>query len=126
MNSNKTKKTVIIGATTNPSRYAYLAAGMLTEYQHEIIPIGIKKGEVYGKPILDIYQRPEVADVDTITLYIGPRHQPEHYQYILGLKPKRVIFNPGTENPEFQKMIEASGAEAWEACTLVLLRSGQY
>jgi uncharacterized protein len=126
MSSPKTKKTVIIGATPNPSRYAYLAAGMLTEYQHEIVPIGIKKGEVFGKPILNIYQRPAVEDVDTVTLYIGVQHQPEHYQYILGLKPKRVIFNPGTENPEFQKMIEASGAEAWEACTLVLLRSGQY
>ncbi len=126
MSSNKSKKTVIIGATTNPSRYSYLAAGMLTEYQHEIVPIGIKKGEVYGKPILDIHQRPVVDGVDTVTLYLGPRHQPEHYQYILGLKPKRVIFNPGTENPEFQKMIEAAGAEAWEACTLVLLRSGQY
>jgi predicted CoA-binding protein len=120
------KKTVIIGATTNPSRYAYLAAGMLTEYHHEIIPIGIKKGEVFGQPILDIAQRPSVSDVDTVTLYIGPQHQPEHYDYILGLKPKRVIFNPGTENYVFEKMIEESGAEALEACTLVLLRSNQY
>jgi uncharacterized protein len=126
MSNAKTKKTVIIGATTNPSRYAYLAAGMLTEYHHEIIPVGIKKGEVYGKQILDIHQRPSVSDVDTITLYIGPQHQPEHYDYIMSLKPKRVIFNPGTENPEFEKIIEESGAEAWEACTLVLLRSGQY
>jgi predicted CoA-binding protein len=120
MANTKMKKTVIIGATNNPSRYAYLAAGMLSEYKHEFIPLGIKKGEVYGKPIVDIYQRPEISDVDTVTLYIGPRH------HILGLKPKRVIFNPGTENPEFEKMIEDSGAEAWEACTLVLLRSGQY
>jgi len=126
MSTNKTKKTVIIGATPNPSRYAYLAAGMLNEYQHEIIPIGIKKGEVYGASILDINRRPPVSDVDTITLYIGPRHQPEHYDYILSLKPKRVIFNPGTENPEFEKMVKESGAEALEACTLVLLRSGQY
>lgn len=126
MSITKTKKTVIIGATTNPARYAYLAAGMLTEYHHQIIPVGIKKGEVYGKPILDIHQRPSVSDVDTITLYIGPQHQPEHYDYIMSLKPKRVIFNPGTENPEFEKIIEESGAEAMEACTLVLLRSGQY
>lgn len=126
MEKNKTKKTVIIGATTNPSRYAYVAAGMLTEYKHEIVPIGIKRGEVYGTAILDINQRPSVSDVDTVTLYIGPQHQPQHYDYILGLKPKRVIFNPGTENPEFEKMVEESGAEAWEACTLVLLRSGQY
>jgi len=85
-----------------------------------------KKGEVYGVPILDIYQRPPISDVDTVTLYIGPQHQPEHYEYILSLKPRRVIFNPGTENPEFEKMIEESGAEATEACTLVLLRSDQY
>ena len=126
MEMNKTKKTVIIGATTNPGRYAYVAAGMLTEYQHEIIPIGIKKGEVYGTSILDVYQRPPISDVNTVTLYIGPQHQPEHYDYIMSLKPKRVIFNPGTENPEFEKMVEESGAEALEACTLVLLRSGQY
>lgn len=120
------KKTVIIGASTNPSRYAYLAAGMLKENKHEIIPIGIKKGEVYGKQILPINERPAVNDVDTVTLYIGPRHQPEHYDYILSLKPKRVIFNPGTENEEFEKLIEQAGTEALEACTLVLLRSGQY
>lgn len=120
------KKTVIIGATTNPSRYAFIAAGMLKEYKHEIVPIGIKKGEVYGRQILPINDRPEVKDVDTVTLYIGPQHQPEHYEYILSLKPKRIIFNPGTENEEFEKLIEEAGSEALEACTLVLLRSGQY
>lgn len=120
------KKTVIIGATTNPSRYAYIAAGMLTEYKHEIVPIGIKKGAVYGRQILPINDRPDVNNVDTVTLYIGPRHQPEHYDYILSLKPKRIIFNPGTENKEFEKLIEEAGSEALEACTLVLLRSGQY
>jgi predicted CoA-binding protein len=120
------KKTVIIGATINPSRYAYVAAGMLTERKHEIVPIGIKKGDVYGKQILSIHDRPDVKDVDTVTLYIGPRHQPEHYDYILSLKPRRIIFNPGTENEEFEKLIEETGAEALEACTLVLLRSGQY
>lgn len=120
------KKTVIIGATTNPGRYAYLAAEMLTKYNHEIVPVGIKQGVVFGKEILSIQSRPAIPDVDTITLYIGPQHQPEHYDYLLSLRPKRVIFNPGTENPEFEKLIEDSGAEAWQACTLVLLRSGQY
>lgn len=120
------KRTVIIGATTNPSRYAYLAAEMLTEYKHEIVPVGIKSGVVLGKEILPIQSHPFIQDVDTITLYIGPQHQPEHYEYLLSLKPKRVIFNPGTENSEFEKMVEDSGAEAWQACTLVLLRSGQY
>jgi len=120
------KKTVIIGATTNPSRYAFLAAGMLTEYKHDIVPIGIKKGEVYGQQILSIYEHPAVKDVDTVTLYIGPHHQPEHYDYIMSLNPKRVIFNPGTENQEFENELEKKGVEAIEACTLVLLRSGQY
>lgn len=120
------KKTVIIGATTNPGRYAYLAAEMLTEYKHEIVPVGIKSGVVLGKEILPIQSQPHIEGVDTITLYIGPQHQPEHYEYLLSLKPKRVIFNPGTENAEFEKMVEEAGAEAWQACTLVLLRSGQY
>ncbi len=120
------KKTVIVGATTNESRYAYMAAEMLTNYQHEIVPIGIKKGEVMGQTILDIKSKPIIGEVDTVTLYIGPQHQPEHYSYLLSLKPKRFIFNPGTENPEFEKMVEQSGAEAIEACTLVMLRTGQY
>jgi uncharacterized protein len=101
MQESMSKKTVIIGATTNPSRYAYLAAGMLTEYKHPIIPVGIKQGEVYDEKILPINDRPVIEGVDTVTLYIGPQHQPEHYDYILSLKPKRVIFNPGTENDEF-------------------------
>lgn len=120
------KKTVIIGATTNTGRYAFLAARMLTDYNHEIVPVGIKDGAVLGKEILDIFQKPPVKDVHTVTLYIGPQRQPEHYNYILSLKPKRIIFNPGTENDEFERLAEAQGIEALEACTLVMLRSGQY
>ena len=119
-------KTVIVGATPNPSRYAYIAADMLTEYEHEIVPIGIKKGEVFGKEILNIRERPEIDNVDTITLYIGPVHQPEWYNYLISLKPKRIIFNPGTENPEFEKLAIANNIEPIEACTLVMLRTGQY
>ena len=120
------KKTVIIGATNNPSRYAYLAAQMLDQYTHEFVPVGIRKGEVFGRPILNITEKPEVDNVDTVTLYIGPQHQKEWYDYILSLKPRRIIFNPGTENPEFEKMAERAGAEALEACTLVMLRTGQF
>ncbi|HMG92827.1 MAG TPA: CoA-binding protein [Chryseolinea sp.] len=120
------KKTAIIGATPNQSRYAYLAANMLREYDHEIVPIGIKQGEVAGKEILDIRKKPAVNGLDTVTLYIGPRHQPEWYNYILSLKPKRIIFNPGTENDEFEQLAEENGIEALQACTLVLLRSLQY
>src|SRR5688572_3861397 len=114
------KKTVLIGATPNQSRYAYLAANMLREYDHEVVPIGIKQGEVAGKEILDIRKKPAISDVDTVTLYIGPRHQPEWYTYILSLKPKRIIFNPGTENDEFEQLAEENGIEATQACTLVL------
>lgn len=119
-------KTVIIGATPNPSRYAYLAAEMLTEYDHEFVPIGIKKGELFGRPILDIRTRPPVDDVDTVTMYIGPQHQSEWYDYIIGLKPRRIIFNPGTENYEFEKLAKENNIEPIEACTLVMLRTGQY
>lgn len=120
------KKTVIIGATPNPSRYAFLAADMLTEYEHEIVPVGIKSGKLNGKEILDLRKKPPVSGVDTVTMYIGTRHQPEWYDYILSLHPKRIIFNPGTENQEFEKLAEQNGIEALEACTLVLLRSHQY
>lgn len=120
------KKTVIIGATNNPSRYAYLAAEMLDQYKHDFVPLGIKKGEVFGRPILNIFEKSEVTDVDTITLYIGPQHQQEWYNYILSLKPRRIIFNPGTENPELEMIANESGIEVLEACTLVMLRTGQY
>ncbi|MEO8471710.1 MAG: CoA-binding protein [Chryseolinea sp.] len=120
------KKTLVIGATDNPARYAYLAANMLAEYNHEVVPMGIKKGQVAGKDILNIREKPNVENVDTITLYIGPRHQPEWYDYLVGLKPRRIIFNPGTENEEFEKLAEEKGIKVEEACTLVLLRSKQF
>lgn len=120
------KKTVIIGATTDRSRYAYIAASMLTNYNHPIVPIGIKKGELFGTAIQDIYEKPAVKDVDTITLYIGPQRQPEWYDYLLSLKPKRIIFNPGTENDTLEEMASENGIEVVHGCTLVMLRSGQY
>jgi predicted CoA-binding protein len=120
------KKTVIVGATTNPGRYAYQAALELTSRHHEIVPIGIKKGEVCGEPILNIRDKPFIQHTDTITLYIGPQHQAEWYDYLIGLKPNRIIFNPGTENSTFQKMAKDAGIEVVEGCTLVMLRTGQY
>ena len=120
------KMTVIIGATPDPSRYACLAAHMLGEYEHEIVPVSIKKGEIMGKEILDLRKKPPIEDVDTVTMYIGTRHQPEWYDYIIGLKPKRIIFNPGTENYEFEKIAEEKGIETIQGCTLVMLRSRQY
>jgi uncharacterized protein len=120
------KKTVVIGASNNPSRYAFVASKMLKDYRHEFVPVGIKKGEIYGQPILDLREKPEIKDVDTVTLYLGPQNQPEWYDYILSLNPKRIIFNPGTENREFMDMARDQDIEVDMACTLVMLRAGQY
>jgi|SRR5688572_24126803 len=122
----KLKKTVVVGATPNQSRYANLAAVMLSEYKHDTVLLGIQKGDINGNKILDIREKPKIENVDTITLYIGTHRQPEWYDYLLSLKPKRIIFNPGTENETFEKLAEQQGIEATEACTLVLLRSRQY
>ncbi len=118
------KKTLVLGATNNPARYAHLAANRLVAAGHEIVNIGIKRGEVAGVPIQgagDIR-----SDIHTITLYIGPQRQPQYYDYIIHTKPKRIIFNPGTENPELKALAQQHGIETLEACTLVLLSTGQY
>jgi predicted CoA-binding protein len=120
------KKTVLVGATPNQARYAYLAATMLAEYEHDTVLLGIQKGDVNGNKILDIREKPSIKDVDTITLYIGPHRQPQWYDYLLSLKPKRIIFNPGTENEELEALATEQGVEVLEACTLVMLRSRQY
>ena len=119
-------RTVIIGATPNPARYAYFAAQNLKQHGHEFVPIGIKKGEVQGIPIRNINDKPAIEDVDTITMYVGPRNQQGWYDYILSLRPRRIIFNPGSENPELEKLAESKGVEVIEACTLVMLRTNQY
>ena len=115
-----------MGASVNPSRYAYLAAEMLTDYGHEIVPVGLRKGELFGNPVLLLSDKPAVDNVDTITLYMNPVNQKPWTDYILSLKPKRIIFNPGTENPELQSRAQAAGIETVHGCTLVMLRTGQY
>ena len=118
------KKTLVLGATNNPARYAYLAAHRLAQHGHEVVPVGIREGDLAGHAIQ--HGMPEVEGVDTVTLYIGPRRQPAYYDYILSLHPKRIIFNPGTENPELAKMAEKQGIETVEGCTLVMLSLGTY
>jgi len=120
------KKTVLIGATTNPTRYAYLAGNRLTQHGHDLVPIGIRKGELAGKEILDLKQKPKVDNVDTVTLYVGPKNLLEWEDYILSLKPKRIIFNPGTENYSLLEKANDQGIETLEACTLVMLSAGTY
>ena len=117
-------KTVVIGASPNKSRYSNMAVHRLLEKGHEVIPLGIRKGEIAGLKI--ITDRPEIKDVHTVTMYVGLKIQPEWYDYILNLNPKRVIFNPGTENPEFEEILESKGIETYENCTLVLLATNQF
>ncbi len=118
------KKTLIIGASNNPERYAYKAADRLLSHGHEIELLGLRPDTVFGKTI-DTEQK-KFENIDTVTLYIGPQRQPEYYDYIVSLNPKRVIFNPGTENDEFEQLLSTKGIIAEEACTLVLLGTGQY
>ncbi len=120
------KKTVIIGATPNPTRYAFLAAERLTNHQHPVVPVGIKRGEVFGKEILDLREKPPVDGVDTITLYLNPTHQREWEEYILSLQPKRIIFNPGTENDRLAAKAADQGIETLNACTLVMLSASTF
>lgn len=118
------KKTLVLGASDNPARYSYRAVHQLKSHGHEVVPVGIRKGEVAGLAIHT--DRPAAENVDTVTLYVGPQNQPAWYDYILDLNPKRIIFNPGTENPELERRAQARGIETEEACTLVLLSVGQY
>ncbi|MEH6304102.1 CoA-binding protein [Olivibacter sp. CPCC 100613] len=117
-------KTLILGATTNPARYAYLAANRLNAAGHEIVNIGIKKGSVAGVNIVPAGA--PLPDIHTVTLYIGPKLQPQYYDYLMKTKPKRIIFNPGTENDELATLAKMNGIEPVYACTLVLLSTGQY
>ena len=118
------KKTMVIGASTNPARYSNLAIHMLLEGEHPIIALGLREGKV-GE-VMITSEKKMFSDVDTITLYIGAKRQPEYYDYVVSLKPKRVIFNPGTANPEFQELLMENGIEVLQACTLVLLRTNNY
>jgi predicted CoA-binding protein len=118
------KKTLVISASPEPTRYSYMAIAMLREHSHPVIAIGKRSGKVSDVEI----QKDSVAekDIDTITLYINPTFQKEYYDYLINLHPKRIIFNPGTENPELTTLANEAGIETLEACTLVMLRTGQY
>jgi len=118
------KKTLVVGASENPDRYSNKAIKALVSHNHEVVAIGLRAGKVDG--IAFNSEKKAFENVDTVTLYIGPQNQPEYYTYILSLKPQRVIFNPGTENPEFIAKLESAGIYPEIVCTLVLLATGQY
>ena len=118
------KTTVVIGASDNHERYSNKAVRSLQKYGYKAIPVGIHEGEINGLKI--ITDKPQLKDVDTITLYVSPKNQPVWYDYIIGLKPKRVIFNPGTENSELELLLQKNNIKTIEACTLVMLSIGTY
>jgi predicted CoA-binding protein len=120
----KQKKTLVIGASEDPTRYSYLAVKKLLAHGHEVIAIGKKEGSIDNIPI--IKGQPSITDIDTITLYINPTHQTAYYDYIISLKPLRIIFNPGTENNQLTSLAQKNNIETKEACTLVMLSTGQY
>lgn len=122
----KSKLTLVVGATDNPERYPYRAAELLQAKGVPFVPIGIKRGLVFGEEILDLRQKPALGGIHSITLYLGPQNQSEWIDYLIGLGPKRIIFNPGTENPVFFSKAKAAGIDALEACTLVMLTTGQF
>ncbi len=120
------KKTVVIGASENPSRYSQMATSSLLNHGHQVIPVGLKEGKFNGVRILNFKDNPQIDNVDTVTVYVGPVHQPAWFGFVLSLKPKRVILNPGTENPEFEQLLKKNGIDFLHACTLVMLSTGQY
>lgn len=118
------KKTLVLGASDNPSRYSFLAMQRLRSHGHPVVAIGRKATKV-GDVVVEKEKVP-FDNVDTVTLYMNPMHQEEYYDYILSLDPKRIIFNPGTENDELVKRARAKGIKTQEACTLVMLSTNQY
>ena len=120
----KSKKTLVLGASANPTRYSYLAVNKLREHNHPVVAIGRTTALVADIPVQS--ETSPIPELDTVTMYLNPVNQKNYYDYILDQHPKRVIFNPGAENPEFEKILQEKGIQSVEACTLVLLSTGQY
>ena len=118
------KKTLVLGASGNPSRYSYLAIRRLRSQGHPVVGIGKKYAKVADVNITT--EQEPTAGIDTVTLYLNPQHQQQYYDYILSLKPKRIIFNPGAENEQLANLARKNNIEPVEACTLVMLATGQY
>lgn len=118
------KKTLVLGASANPSRYSYLAMERLLAKGHPVVAIGLKAVKVHG--VMIETEKLPFDDVNTVTLYLGAERQREYYDYIISLKPRRVIFNPGAENEELAALLDANGIDWQESCTLVMLSTYQY
>ena len=117
-------ETLVIGASLKPNRYSNMAINKLRNHNQNTKAIGLRKGEVAGVVIDKDWQ--DYQNIDTVTLYLNPARQEEYYNYIIDLQPRRVIFNPGTENPDFYKLLQENNIQVEVACTLVLLSTNQY
>ena len=118
------KKTVVLGASPDPLRYAYRAVQTLNEQGIEVIPIGIRNGLIGDREI--VIGQPKLSDVHTVTIYLNFLNQKEYYDYILDLKPERIIFNPGAENMELVKLAKQAGIQTQFECTLVQIAIGEF
>jgi len=118
------KKTLVLGASSKLSRYSNFAINSLVAKGHTVVAIGLREGEISGVRITT--EMEPFSNIDTVTLYLGYKHQHHYYDYVISLQPKRVIFNPGTENPEFYNLLLENNIQAEAACTLVLLGTDQY
>jgi hypothetical protein len=118
------KPTLVLGASLHSERYSYKAIQLLQQYEHTVYAVGAKKGRVGDINIEDSIT--DIDEIHTVTLYLNPQHQQQYVTEILALQPKRVIFNPGTENPALLQLLTEAGIPCMEACTLVMLRTGQY
>jgi predicted CoA-binding protein len=118
------KKTLVLGASDNPERYSYQAIVLLRRFGHPVFGIGKKKCQVAD---VGIEEHPATyTAIDTVTIYLNPIHQRPYYDLIVNTHPARVIFNPGTENPELEELLEKNKIPYLEACTLVMLQTHQY
>ncbi|WP_142683820.1 CoA-binding protein [Chitinophaga polysaccharea] len=125
METNNDKKlTVVLGASPNPERYSHLAVNRLKAKGHPVVAIGKRAATIGDTPI--ITEHPPLEKVDTVTMYLNPVAQKEYYDYILQLRPNRIIFNPGAENPELEDIARQHNIRPVEACTLVMLSTGQF
>ena len=116
--------TLVLGASLNPTRYSNIAIKRLLDKKYSVVALGQKKGTVLGVTIDD--EKKEYQDIDTVTLYLNPERQKDFYEYVISLKPRRVIFNPGAENDEFARLLESNNIKAEVACTLVLISIDEY
>jgi predicted CoA-binding protein len=121
---DESRKTLVLGASPNPQRYSFMAVKELQAHHHPVVAIGKKPGVIENVSILT--NHPPLENIHTVTLYLNSEHQKEYYDYILSLQPKRIIFNPGAENKELFLLAKQHGIEPVEACSLVMLHTGQY